>query len=269
MHESTLWQKVAAEFLGTGLLVLFGAGSVTATFTLIPSGRAPASEADFGIIGLAFAIIIAVMVYTIGRISGAHINPAVTIGLAVRGHIDWITSLWYIVAQLVGALVGAFCIAVVFGRHAATLGIMGVTSYNTAVTSPWQALAAEGLGTFVLVFAVYGLAVDRKAPTGWAGLIIGLAVGGAIMVIGPVTGGSLNPARTFGPMFVQVWLGGPSFVYEFWVYVIGPILGGVAAAFAYEALTSPREAPTAIPAGEKTTERPPATGTERPAATGN
>ena len=256
MQESSLWQKVTAEFLGTALLVLFGAGSVTATDFLILRSRLPLTQADLGIIALAFAIVIAVVVYTMGRISGAHINPAVTIGLAVRGHIDWMTSLWYIVAQLVGALVGAFCIAVVFGQNAATIGALGVTTYNTTITSPWQALAAEALGTFVLVFTVYGLAVDRKAPTGWAGLLIGLAVGGVIMVIGPITGGSLNPARTFGPMFVQVWLGGPSYVYEFWVYVLGPIIGGIVAAFAYEALTSPREAPTAIPAGEKTTERP-------------
>ncbi len=249
--EPTLWQKVAAECLGTGLLVLFGAGSITATFTLQPN-KSILTEADLGIIALAFAIVIAVMVYTIGRISGAHINPAVTIGLAVRGYIDWITAIWYIVAQLIGALIGAFCIAVIFGGQAARAGILGVTTYNTAVTSPWQALAAEGLGTFVLVFAVYGLAVDKKAPPGWAGLLIGLAVGGVIMVAGPVTGGSLNPARTFGPMFVQVWLGGPSFVSEFWVYGLGPVLGGIAAAFAYGLITEPRPGPTAIPVGEKT-----------------
>lgn len=252
-EEPMLWQKLAAEFLGTALLVLFGAGSVTATFTLQPQ-RGTLSEADLGIIALAFAIVIAVVVYTVGRISGAHINPAVTIGLAVRGHIDWVTGIEYIVAQLVGALAGAFCIALVFGGQAATSGILGVTTYNVATTSVWQALAAEGLGTFALVFTVYGLAVDAKAPPGWAGLIIGLVVGGVIMVIGPLTGGSLNPARTFGPMFVQAWLGGPSFISEFWVYIVGPIVGGIAAAFAYEGLTSGRAAPTAIPAGEKVTD---------------
>jgi glycerol uptake facilitator protein len=249
-----LWQKLIAEGLGTGFLVLFGAGSVTATFTLIPASRGLTSEADFGIIGLSFAIIIAVMVYALGRISGAHLNPAVTVGLAVRNHIDWLTAALYIVVQLVGALIGAFCIAAIFGGHAATSGILGVTSFNQATTSVWQALVAEALGTFVLVFIVYGLAVDPKAPTGWAGLMIGLAVGGVIMVIGPVTGGSINPARTFGPMFAQVWLGGPNFINEFWVYVVAPILGGIAAAFVYEAISTPSAEPTTIPTGEKVAE---------------
>lgn len=252
--EPTLPQKLAAEFVGTALLVLFGAGSVTATFTLVPSTKAPLTEADLGIISLAFAIIIAVVVYTVGRISGAHINPAVTIGLAVRGHISWFDSVWYIVAQLIGGLVGAFCIAVIFGGHAASGGILGVTTFNPAITSPWQAVAGEALGTFILEFTIYGLAVDPKAPPGWAGLLIGLVVGGAIMVLGPITGGSLNPARTFGPMFAQAWLGGPNFAGQFWVYIIGPIAGSVAAAFTYDLITTPRSGPTEVPMGPATTE---------------
>lgn len=264
--EPALWRKVAAEFIGTWFLVFFGAGSVTATFTLVPSTKAPLSEADQGIIALAFAIAIAAAIYAVGRISGAHLNPAVTIGLAVRGHIDWTTSAFYIVTQLVAALVAAFCIAFVFGGHAATAGILGVTTFNRATTSVWQALAAEALGTFALVFTVYGLAVDPKAPNGWAGLLIGLIVGAAIMAIGPVTGGSLNPARTFGPMLVQAWLKGPNYISEFWVYVIGPIVGGIVAAFAYEAIMAPGVEPTKIPVGEKTATPPgqPGGGSRRP-----
>lgn len=253
--EPELWQKLVAEFLGTGLLVLFGAGAVTATFTLQPN-KSAFSEADLGIIGLAFAIVIAAVIYAVGRVSGAHINPAVTIGLAVRNHVDWLTAAGYIVAQLLGALAGAFCIALIFGGQAATAGILGVTSFNQATTSIWQAIAAEALGTAVLVFTIYGVAVDKKAPTGWAGLIIGLIVGGVIMVVGPVTGASLNPARTFGPMLAQAWLGGPNLLDQFWVYIVGPVLGSVVAAFTYEVLATPRAAPTEIPAGEKTTERP-------------
>jgi glycerol uptake facilitator protein len=252
--EPELWQKLVAEFLGTGLLVLFGAGAVTATFTLQPNSDA-FSEADLGIIGLAFAIVIAAVIYAVGRVSGAHINPAVTIGLAVRNHIDWVSAAGYIVAQLLGALGGAFTIALIFGGQAATAGILGVTSYNTATTSVWQALIAEAIGTAVLVFTIYGVAVDKKAPTGWAGLIIGLIVGGVIMVIGPVTGASINPARTFGPMLAQAWLGGPNLLDQIWVYIVGPVVGGIVGAFVYDALTIPRAAPTEIPVGEKAAER--------------
>ena len=251
MHdEPTLRQKLAAEFLGTGFLVLFGAGAVTATFTLQPS-KSNFSEADLGIIALSFALVITAMVYSVGRISGAHINPAVTVGLAVRGHIDPTTALEYIAAQLVGALGGALCIALIFGRTAAQAGILGVTSFG-ASTNPLQALIAEAIGTFVLVYTVYGVGVDTKAPAGWAGLIIGLVVGSVIMVLGPVTGGSINPARTFGPMIVQALLGGPNLLNQFWVYVVGPLVGGAAAGFAYEWVTLPRHEKAPAPASHQT-----------------
>lgn len=254
-QESALWQKLLAEFIGTALLVLFGAGAVTATFALATRAGFP-SEADFGIIGLSFAIVIAAVIYAFGRISGAHLNPAITVGLAVRNHIDWPTAVGYFVAQFVGGFVGALGIALIFGRTAATFGFLGVPSYSAA-TNPGQAFFAEAVGTFLLVLAVYGLAVDREAPQGWAGLIIGLVVGGVIMVIGPVTGGSINPARAFGPMLAQVALGGPNLLGQFWVYLIAPLVGGIIAAFTYEALTIGIRRPTTIPAGPEVSETGP------------
>jgi glycerol uptake facilitator protein len=253
--ESALWQKWVAECIGTALLVLVGAGSVTATFSISRTSGFP-SEADVGIVGLAFAIVIAAVIYFFGRISGAHLNPAITLGLAVRGHIDWLTAGLYFVAQFFGAFLGALGIAIIFGRTAAALGILGVPSF-TGVTTSGQAFFGEAVGTFILVLTVYGLAVDRKAPTGWAGLIIGLVVGGAIMLLGPVTGGSINPARAFGPMLAQVALGGPNLLGQFWVYLIAPLVGGIVAAFLYEALTTGIRRPTAIPTGPEVSEARP------------
>jgi glycerol uptake facilitator protein len=263
-NGSTLWQKLFAECLGTCFLVLFGAGAVTATF-FIQRIAAFMSEANLGIISLSFAIIIAAMIYAVGRVSGAHLNPAITVGLAVRNHIGWPLAGGYIVAQFVGGFIGALLIAVFFGRTAATEGILGVPFYQMP-TSTYQAFFTEAIGTFVLVFTVYGLAVDRQAPVGWAGLIIGLVVGGVIMVAGPVTGGSINPARAFGPMLAQTVLGGPNFLGQFWVYLIAPLAGGIVAAFAYEFMTAQVRRPTAIPAGPEVSEseaRPAAEGFER------
>src|SRR5215475_420163 len=105
--QPSLAQKLVSEALGTGLLTLIGAGSVTATLTLEGGSGAKFSEADLGVISLAFGFIITAMIFAIGKVSGCHINPAVTIALALTGRTDWATALYYIIAQFVGAIVGA------------------------------------------------------------------------------------------------------------------------------------------------------------------
>jgi glycerol uptake facilitator protein len=243
MHkEPTLAQKLIAEFIGTALLVLIGAGSVTATLTLEGSTGAKFSEADLGIISFAFAFIIMAMIFTIGKVSGCHINPGVTIALALTGRVDWATAISYIVAQVVGAVVGAFAIVAMFGTKAATNSILGVTSFGPSV-SPLQAIVAEGLGTFILVFTIYGVAVDPRAPAGWAALGIGLIVAGIIFVVGPVTGAALNPARAFGTTFVQAILGGKNYFDQYYVYIIGPVVGGALGAIVYDLLVQPKVVP--------------------------
>jgi glycerol uptake facilitator protein len=259
-NEPSLVRKLVAEFLGTGLLTLIGAGSVTATLTLEAGTKAPFSEADLGVISLAFGFIIVAMVYAIGKISGCHINPAVTIALALTRRVDWGTAVAYIVAQFVGAIVGAFGIVAMFGQSAASSSILGVTSYGAAV-SPLQAIVAEAIGTFILVFTIYGVAVDPRSPTGWAGLVIGLIVAGIIFVVGPITGAALNPARAFGTVFVQALFGGKSFYGQYFVYVIGPVLGGALGALAYDYLAQPKAAEERATLEAKTTE--PATASSR------
>ena len=250
-NQPTLLQKLVAEALGTALLVLIGAGSVTATQTIAAGSGAKFSEADLGIISFAFAFIIMAMIFAIGKISGCHINPAVTIALALTGRIDWLTGVMYIIAQFVGAVVGALGIVAMFGTGAATNSILGVTSYGSSV-SPVQAIVAEGIGTFILVFTIYGVAVDPRAPAGWAALGIGLIVAGVIFVVGPVTGAALNPARAFGTTFVQAVFGGKNFFDQYYVYIIGPVVGGAIGAIVYDLVVQPKAVPvpSEVPIGD-------------------
>lgn len=233
-------QKLVAECIGTGILVLVGAGAVAASFTLTSTGRGPLTMADLGFIGLAFAIAVTTAIYSMGWISGQHINPAITIALWATRRINTGLAIGYIFAQLVGGFIGALLIAVWYGTPIATNGLNGITTFGHG-TSGVQAAATEAIITFLLMLAVMGTAVDKRAPAGWAGLIIGLIIGGNIIAAGPVTGGSMNPARTFGPYLVTTIFGGPNFWAGFWVYLFGPAVGAIAAAFTYDflAMTSP------------------------------
>src|SRR3954469_2610151 len=192
--NSALLRRLLAEVVGTGLLVLFGAGSVVAALT---AGGGQLPYAGLGFVCLAFGLVIAVVIYAFGPVSGAHLNPSVTLSLAITRRFPWAEVGPYIVAQLVGAFAGALLIIAAFGSSAVKLGL-GSTALGPEV-SYGQGIVAEVIGTFLLMFAVMALAVDSRAPLGWAGLMIGLAVATAILLVGPVTGGALNPARAFGP----------------------------------------------------------------------
>ena len=225
---SALFHRLLAETVGTAMLVLVGAGSVVATLTV--DGQV--GYAGLGFISLAFAIVVAVVIYGFGPVSGAHINPAVTLSLAVTRRFPWAEVIPYILAQLVGAIVGALLIVAVFGTDSVDLGL-GATTLADGVPY-WQGIVAEALGTFVLLYAVMALAVDSRAPLGWAGLMIGLAVAAAILLIAPITGGSLNPARTFGPYLAVSMFGGDIPWSDLGVYLIGPVIGGIAAVLLYD-----------------------------------
>jgi glycerol uptake facilitator protein len=232
MNEPSTVQKLTAEVIGTAFLVFVGVGSVPAT--LIVNGDAPFTMADLGMISLAFGTIVIATVYALGHVSGNHINPAVTLGLAATGKFPWADVPAYIAAQAVGAVIGAAAIIGVLGDKASDVGL-GVASYADSV-SVTQAFFAEFVGTFILVFTIFGV-IHRKAPAGFAGLAIGLVVFAAIIPVAPTTGASINPARTFGPMLVQQLAGGTVKWEQFPVYVIAEALAGILAAVAYTALT--------------------------------
>jgi glycerol uptake facilitator protein len=228
-------RRLLAELVGTALLVVFGAGSVVAALTM---GGGTVDYAGLGMISLAFGLVIAIAVYAFGSTSGAHINPAVTIALASVRRFPWRDVPAYVAAQLVGAVLGGLLIVGIFGARAATGADVGATTLSDG-TGYVRGIVAEVIGTFLLVFTIMALAVDQRAPAGWAGLIIGLSVTTDILLIGSVTGGSMNPARTFGPYLTNTLFGGSTPWSQFIVYVIGPLAGGVLAAVAYIAIARP------------------------------
>src|SRR4051794_1983665 len=234
MNEPSTAQKLGAEVIGTAFLVFIGVGSVPAT--LIVNGDAPFTMADLGMISLAFGTIVVATVYALGHVSGNHINPAVTIGLAVTGKFPWKEVPGYLVAQLIGATIGAFAIVGVLGSQAHKVGL-SVASFNTSLgVGNVQGFVAEFVGTFILVFVVFGV-IHRKAAAGWAGLAIGLVVFAAIIPVAPATAAAINPARVVGPMFVLQCFGGVVHWAQMPVYVAAELSAGVAAAAVYTLLS--------------------------------
>jgi glycerol uptake facilitator protein len=241
--EATLERRLAAEAVGTALLVLFGAGSVVAALRL---GGGELDYAGLGMVSIAFALTVAIAIYAFGTTSGAHINPAVTVSLAATGRFPWGEVPAYVGAQLLGGAVGAALIVAAFGGEAVDFGTGGTTLADDITYT--QGIVTEALATFLLVTAIMALAVDRRAPAGWAGFMIGLSVAAAILASGPLTGGSLNPARTFGPMLITGIGGGDASWGDLPAYIVGPVLGGLLAAFTYDFIARPRALEEVAPA---------------------
>jgi glycerol uptake facilitator protein len=242
-----LTKRCMAEFIGTFFLVFLGAGAAAITL-MITKGTALPNSFNIGIgalgglgdwlaIGLAFGLAISACIYALGNVSGCHINPAVTIALWAKGKFASRDVIPYIIAQLGGASLASFLFAGCVGMGAVTLGGLGATAPFQGV-GYLQAILAETIGTFLLMLAIMGVAVDKRATPGFAGLIIGLTVAGIITTLGNITGASLNPARTFGPYLGDLILGGPNLWYYFPIYIIGPIVGAILAAFVYEYINS-------------------------------
>lgn len=213
------------------MLIFFGAGTVVAT------------EGSILAAALAHGLTVMVVAYAFGRVSGAHINPTVTVVLAATGRFPWREVPGYVLVQLVGGTIGAFAILASHGTAAVDAG-MGSTELTAGVG--WLGgLTAEALGAFILLLAIHALAVDARAPGQVAGLGIGLALMVAIVTVGPLTGASLNAARTLGPFIVKTVYGAPTPWDQLPLYVLGPILGGLGAALLYNALVQPPATPAA------------------------
>lgn len=213
-----------AEFVGTMFLVMAICGFLSVNAR--PFAGSLVSGADLGILH-GFALV--AIVYAIGSVSGAQVNPALTIALAAVRKISPRDAGIYIACQLAGGLLGAFLVYEFFKGRGAPI------DYGTPAISPkflqggseGLGFLAEAVGTFALMWAVMGTAVNEKTPKGVAGLGIGLTLGFAVMVFGPATGGSFNPARWFGPALVSgSWT-------DAWLYILAPIVGAVLAAFLY------------------------------------
>lgn len=214
------WRHFAAEFIGIFALVFVGGASIM-------SAQLAQAQNGLVIAALAHGTILAIMVTATMRISG-HLNPAVTLGFLATRRIEPMMGVLYITAQLLGATLAAYALKAVFPAAIATATRLGGQSISIDV-SPGQAILCEMIATFFLTFVVFGTAVDPAAPK-VGGFAIGLAVTADILAIGPLTGASMNPARSFGPAIVSGVLEGQMF------YWIGPILGAVAAALLYDRL---------------------------------
>lgn len=191
-------QRLAAELLGTAFLVFIGVGSVAAA--LIINGTTPLTMADMGVISLSFGTVVVATVYAFGHVSGNHINPAVTVALALTRQFPWRDVPAYLAAQLLGAILGSVAIIGTLGYRAHEVGL-GVATPGTDVGAG-QTFVAEFVGTFILVLVVL-LVIRREATPMFAGVAIGLAVFAVIIPLAPATGAAVNPARTLGPMLVQ------------------------------------------------------------------
>ncbi|WP_370650804.1 MIP/aquaporin family protein [Methanocalculus sp.] len=243
----SLLKRCVAEIIGTFLLVFFGAGAAAITL-MLASGVETQTEFNIGIgyfggladwlaIGLAFGIAIAGAIYALGRISGAHINPAVTIALWASKRFPTGEVAPYIIAQLIGASLASILFFACTGPEAVLIGGLGATAPFHGI-SYTEAILVEAIGTFLLMLVIMGVAVDKRAPEGFAGLIIGLTVAGVITTTGNIAGSSLNPARTFGPYLGNTLLGGSNLWEFFPIYIIGPIAGALIAVFLYDWLNS-------------------------------
>lgn len=206
--------RLLAEFLGVFFLCFFGIGAIT-------------NDAGLTGIALAHGIAIFVAIAAFAHVSGAHFNPAVTTALAATKRIAPVDAVAYIVAQLLGGFLAASVAKYAFGALA------GVPELNAKATSG-QGILVEAIATFILMITIMGVAVDKRGSFSTiSGLPIGLAITGGIMFAGPITGAALNPARWFGP---ALFAGDMSNAI---VWIVGPILGALVAAFAYDSVMKP------------------------------
>ena len=221
-----------AEFIGTFGLVFF----VTMALSLFlkPATQGVEPFIDWSVIGLVHVFVLFMLIQTLAIVSGAHFNPAVTVALAVIREIKLIDAVIYIIVQLAGATFAALCTKLILvnfpNAEAFNYGAVGITD-RLGGQIFFHGLAVEMIGTFFLMFAIVGVAVNPRSDRGWAALVIGGTLGLIVMCFGPLTGASFNPARAFGPALVSgEWGGFDDFVIT---YVLAPVVAAVIAALAY------------------------------------
>jgi aquaporin Z len=214
-------RKYIAELIGTFALVLVGCGSAVIAGKYV------------GFLGIAFAfgLTVLAMVYAIGRISGCHINPAISLAMLVAGKMKWKDSVFYIIAQCIGAIIAAaVLLAIATGKSDYSLAVNGLGQNGYGAHSPGgysllACLIAEVVLTALFLFVIFG-STSKKAPEGFAGVSIGLSLV-LIHIVGiPITGTSVNPARSLGP---AVFVGGAA-LSQLWLFIIAPFVGGILAA---------------------------------------
>lgn len=212
------WRSFLAEFIGTFSLVVVGCGAI-------------AVQAQTGVlthlgVAVAFGLVVMVMISAVGHISGAHLNPAVTLAFAISRHFPWRWTTGYFIAQFLGGIAAAFFLRILFGMEAQ----LGVTLPSESIL---QSFLLEILLTASLMFVITAVATDTKAVGQLAAIMIGMTVMVNALWGGPISGASMNPARSFGPALISgIWE-------DQWLYFIAPILGAIIGAFAYQMIREP------------------------------
>ena len=212
-----MYRRYAAEFVGTF-------GIVFAPVAMSASGHFRGGDTSLMAAAWVSGLSVLAMVYALGHISAAHFNPAVTVGFAVAGRFPWKYTLPYFGSQFSGSIAAAVLADMIFG------GGFGV--HVPGFVSAWKAIGIEAALTFFLMLVIIAVATDTRAHGAVAGLAIGFTVVFDVLIGGPLTGGSMNPARSFGPAL----FGGASALSHLWIYFVGPLIGSVTAVLIYEFL---------------------------------
>ncbi len=241
-------RKFAAELLGTGVLVFFACGVATLSFGKGFTFAGIALNLSAGIVAtaLAFGLVLLALVYVLGPISGCHVNPAVTVGALVSGRIDPVEAVGYIVAQCVGAILGAlllwwvFSFSPFYNRTITGLGADGYGKASHIHITAGGAFLTEVIMTAIFVFVILGV-TSKIANALTAGLVIGLTLTFIHLIGIPIDGTSVNPARSLGPALV---VGGTA-LSQLWVFILAPLVGGLVAAGLHWVIY-PREAPDEV-----------------------
>lgn len=219
MIDESLLRRSAAELVGSFGLVTAGCGAI-----VVEAQTGALSHLG---VALTFGLVIAVMIAAVGHISGAHFNPAVTVAFAVTRHFPWREVIFYAVSQILGAVLGALALRLLFGDVA----LLGATVPSGTI---WQSFWLEVLLTASLMFVIVSVATDTKAVGAPAALAIGFTVAVDALWGGPISGASMNPARSFGPALAAgVWNAQ-------WVYWAAPILGAIIGALIYQSIREPQ-----------------------------
>ncbi len=230
-------KKFISEFVGTFMLVFFGCGTAVVMTKL--ADKVGISPLLFNLvpISLAFGLVLVACCYTIGKVSGSHVNPAVSIAMLIDGRIDVIECVEYIIAQVLGAIAGAGALSLVLdsSKNLGANGFESASALGSAIVTPVVALVIEAILTFVFILVILCVTADKENKH--AGLVIGLTLA-LVHILGiPFTGTSVNPARSIGPALLQA---GDAINY-LWVFVIGPIVGGILAALFYKFIIKEEE----------------------------
>ena len=223
-------KKYVAECIGTAVLVVLGCG------TAMLVGCDAANGSGYLLTALAFGLVIVGMAYSIGNISGCHINPAVSLGVLMTGGMTVSDFIGYVISQCIGAFAGAGILAVIFGMGAVEDKTGGFGSNGLAGVggSAVAGIVVEIVLTFVFVFAILGVTSKKAGHGSFGGLVIGLTLT-LVHILGiGLTGTSVNPARSFGPALVAAFSGNTAPLVALWVFIVGPLVGAALAACAYK-----------------------------------